>query len=354
MSAAEHPERTVDYVTFALAPATRAGAVLPRGALQSHRDFLDYIVGGRPLLQLLDDVDAVSPLAADLGPSIFAAHVRRLLLEETPALPVTDGRQVLYGCPECEDLACGAVTAVVERSGDDFIWRDLVWQTDERADPGLNGYPGIGPFRFRGADYRAALEGVLAVPPAGERRRVLLLGKRAAVLNRLASALRQVGIGAEITADITGADAAELRTYGAVAFGRAVPDEQRAAVRAAFAAADADAAFVTGLAPVIPVLVAQIEEALDRTPAERRRLTGLATRDGEVAFRLLEPTAVQLTAYRLDRLYRTRTEPLLDDLLEAGEHRCALDAKTARGESFVVARTASGVQVLPAGGGRAL
>ncbi|WP_419999621.1 oxidoreductase [Streptomyces boninensis] len=350
MSAAEHPDRSVDYVTFALAPAIRAGGVLPRGALQSHRDFLDYLIDGRPLLQLLDDVDAVSPLAADVAPSIFTAHVRRLLLEDTPAPPVGGGRQLLYGCPECEDLACGAVTAVVERSGDDFIWRDFVWQTDERADPGLNGYPGIGPFRFRGADYRAALEGVLAAPLTSERRRVLLLGRRAAVLNRLASALRQVGIGADITADIAGTDAAELRTYGAVAFGRAVPEAQRTAVRTAFAAAHADTTFVTGMAPVIPVLVAQIEQALDRTPPTHRRLTGLTARSGEVTFRLAEPAAVQLTAYRLDRLYRTRTVPLLDEQLDAGEHRCPLDARTARGESFVVARTTSGVQVVPAGG----
>ncbi|MGW7516543.1 oxidoreductase [Streptomyces sp. NPDC054796] len=349
-----------EYASFALAPATRTGGVLPGGAYQAHRDFLDFVVDGRPLLSRLDDVDAVSPLAADLGPTVFTAHVRRLLLESEA--PLDGGRHVLYGCPECEDLGCGAVTAVIEREGDGgsgdegedegeeaaVVWRDFAWQTDVKADLEHDGYPGIGPFRFRAREYRAELERLLAeggaeAPP----RRVLLVGARAAVLTRLAKALRQTGIGAEVSREAAGASPEELRGYAAVAFDSAVGEEERRAVRAAFAAAGSDAVFVEGPAPIVPVLVAQTEQALGRGARGQRQLVALEASGTTVTVGTAVPCRVRLTAYRLDRLHRTRTRELLDTTLEAGNHRLELDARTARGESFVVARTTSNVLVVP-------
>ncbi|MFE4718837.1 oxidoreductase, partial [Streptomyces sp. NPDC056728] len=128
---------SAEYATFGLAPAMRAGGVLTNGDYQVHREFLDFIVNGSPLLFQLSDLDAVSPLASDIPPAIFTAHVRRLLLEADAPLP--GGRYVIYGCPECEGLECGAVTAVIEADGPDVIWRDFAWQTEEQADLELNG-----------------------------------------------------------------------------------------------------------------------------------------------------------------------------------------------------------------------
>ena len=332
------------YATFGLAPAMRAGGVLANGDYQVHRDFVDFIVNGRPLLFQLSDLDAVSPLASDVPPAIFTAQVRSLLLETEAPLP--DGRYVIYGCPECEDLACGAVTAVIRRDGDDYIWRDFAWQTEEQADLEFNGYHGIGPFRFDGAEYREALSSLLNGDTQNTtRRRVLLIGARVAVLAKLAAALRSIGIGADITLGADDVPAEELRAYGAVAFGRAVTQEERAAVRRSFERAGVDVAYVDGLAPIIPLLVAQIEHALDRSPQERRRLTRLVAADGEAGVEVTSPCRVRLTAYRLDRLYRTHTHELFDGVLEPGRHRIALDAKAVKGESFVVARTSGSVLV---------
>lgn len=52
---------SAEYATFGLAPAMRAGGVLANGDYQAHRDFVDFIVDGRPLLYQLSDLDAVSP-----------------------------------------------------------------------------------------------------------------------------------------------------------------------------------------------------------------------------------------------------------------------------------------------------
>ncbi|MEW2420641.1 oxidoreductase [Streptomyces nigra] len=333
------------YATFGLAPAMRAGGVLANGVFQVHRDFVDFIVDGRPLLFQLSDLDAVSPLASDVPPAIFTAQVRSLLLEADAPLP--GRRYVIYGCPDCADLACGAVTAAIARDGDDYIWQDFAWQTDEHADLELNGYHGIGPFRFQGDEYRAALGSLLREAVEAPRRRVLLVGARVALLARLAAALRTIGVGADITDDVDGVPADELRAYGAVAFGRAVGEEQRARIRRAFTDAGVDVTYVDGLAPIVPLLVAQIEHALDRSPLDRRRLTRLVAADGEAGVEVTSPCRVQLTAYRLDRLYRTHTHEVFDGVLEPGRHRIPLDAKAVKGEAFVVARTSGSVLVEP-------
>ncbi|MGW2418988.1 oxidoreductase [Streptomyces sp. NPDC001709] len=337
------------YATFGLAPAIRAGGVFADGGYQVHRDFVDFVVDGRPLLFRLSDLDAVSPLASDIPPAIFTEQVRALLLEADPPLP--DGRFVIYGCPECADLACGAVTAVIERDGEDYIWRDFAWQTDEHADLELNGYHGIGPFRFQGAEYRTAL-GALMEGSAAPRRRVLLIGARVAVLARLAAALRTIGIGADITQDARAVPAEELRGYGAVAFGRAVGEPERAAVLQAFERAGVEVARVDGLAPIVPLLVAQIEHALDRSPLPRRRLTALAAGKDAADVEVTSACRVRITAYRLDRLYRTHTRELFDGVLEPGRHRLPLDPRAVKGEAYVVARTTGGVLAAPVTGGK--
>ncbi|GAA3504842.1 oxidoreductase [Streptomyces prasinosporus] len=338
---------SAEYATFGLAPAIRSGGLLANGDYQVHRDFVDFVVDGRPLLFRLCDLDAVSPLASDVPPAVFTDRVRGLLLETEAPLPA--GRYVVYGCPECADLACGAVTAVIERDGEDFVWRDFAWQTDEHADLEFNGYHGIGPFRFRGAEYRAALAALLDDGSPGARRRVLLIGPRVALLARLAAALRTIGVGADIAQDAEGVTADELRAYDAVVFGRSAGAGERDAVRRAFAAAGADVPCVDGLAPAVPLLVAQTEHALDRSPREQRRLTELTAAGDAAEVEVTSSCRVRLTAYRVDRLSRTHARDVFDGVLEPGRHRVPLDPRAVRGEAFVVARAAGTVLVATVG-----
>ncbi|WPB89805.1 oxidoreductase [Streptomyces malaysiensis] len=343
---------TSEYVTFGLVPAMRAGGVQADGAYQTHRDFLDFVVDGRPLLARLADLDAVSPLTADTGPAAFADQVRRLLLEAEP--PLDGSRFIIYGCPECEGPECGALTAVVERDGPDVVWRDFGWQTGETPDAERDGYHDIGPYRFHGERYRAALKRLLTADgapapgiPTGPR--ALLIGPRAAVLAKLAAALRRIGVGAEITLDAVGAHADELRKYGVVVFGGTVREDERDAVRRAFAAARSEAVCVTALAPIVPLLVAQVVQALDRTPHDRRRLLGLTAVAGgaEALVEIASACRVRLVAHRLDRLSRPRTHALLDAVLPPGTHRVPLDPRAIRGRSFLVARTNDTVRITP-------
>ncbi|MFH9726621.1 hypothetical protein ACH4M4_27200 [Streptomyces sp. NPDC017254] len=143
--------------TLELAPATRADGVPHVSSTSPRHDLVDLLVDGRPLRRLLDEVDGVdtvSPLAADLPPVLRADHVERLLgLGPGPE----EGRRVIYACPDCDEPGCGAVTALVGRDGEDIVWRDFAWQTGPTADLAREGYPGVGPYRFHGAAYRSVL-----------------------------------------------------------------------------------------------------------------------------------------------------------------------------------------------------
>jgi hypothetical protein len=68
--------------------------------------------------------------------------------------------------------------------------------------------------------------------------RVLLICKRAAVPTKLQAALREIGIEADLTRNTAGAERGDLRRYGAVAFGRAVSEPDRARMTEAFRTAN--------------------------------------------------------------------------------------------------------------------
>ncbi len=102
--------------------------------------------------------------------------------------------------------------------------------------------------------------------------------------------------------------------------------------------------------PVVPLLVARVEQALDRCPQHQRRLLRLAAVRGEVTVETAVPCRIGITAYRVDRLSRTRTAELFAGQIEAGTHRLAVDARATRRTAYVVARTSGSVLVAPVAG----
>ena len=188
-------------------------------------------------------------------------------------------------------------------------------------------------------------------------RRVLLIGKRASVLTRLAEALTAQGIETERCQDPAGASALRDRSgngngnsFGVVAFGRAIKSADREWLRKEFAQADPEVVFVDGYAPIIPLLVAQFEQALDRRPLGRRTIVDAAVRGGIVDVELRAPCRLRITAYRLGTLHRTRERVVFDRDVEAGVHSAALGSRAARSRtSFVVIRAGDETAALPAG-----
>ncbi|MER6943844.1 hypothetical protein ABT294_07455 [Nonomuraea sp. NPDC000554] len=130
-----------------------------RGTYRSECRFLDFVIDGRSLLDLVAERD---PGNADMASVLWLVtaldggdDVRRLLGQRES--PLDDGRMPLYVCPECGDLGCGALTAVVEFSSGRVVWRDLGWQTDYDDGVDYEDFAGIRPFVFERARYEAVL-----------------------------------------------------------------------------------------------------------------------------------------------------------------------------------------------------
>jgi len=68
-------------------------------------------------------------------------------------------------CPECGDLACGAVTVVARRGY--LAWRDFGIQNSYEEEVHRTGFENVGPFTFDGLLYHRLLEGLRPERRAG-------------------------------------------------------------------------------------------------------------------------------------------------------------------------------------------
>jgi hypothetical protein len=64
---------------------------------------------------------------------------------------------MLFVCPECGDLGCGAITVAISAHGDTITWSDFRYENNYDATITTR-YADVGPFRFDAAAYRNALE----------------------------------------------------------------------------------------------------------------------------------------------------------------------------------------------------
>lgn len=126
------------------------------GDSKTERPWLEYLVNGQPLLPQLPPSDRISPLGWGDYPAYELMAIRQLLLEEPSELP--NGRVPIYVCPECGDLGCGAVTALIQRDGDLLHWSQLGYENNWEEELRIEGYAGVGSFQFRYTDYREALD----------------------------------------------------------------------------------------------------------------------------------------------------------------------------------------------------
>lgn len=118
------------------------------GGSQTPRRFLDFVIDGQSLYEKLGDV--ISPLGW-LSAEETRKVVNRFLHKEAPDFP--NDRTSIYVCPECGDLDCGAVSAVIERVGDDIIWRDFGYQNTYDDTIHFEDTEDVGPFTFNATEY---------------------------------------------------------------------------------------------------------------------------------------------------------------------------------------------------------
>jgi len=98
----------------------------------------------------------MSVLATD---SVFITSSReavlRLLLQAPGDFP--NNRRALFICPECGDLGCGAISAVIEKVDATFVWREFGYENNWEDGVQRDEYNALGPFVFSCEAYENAL-----------------------------------------------------------------------------------------------------------------------------------------------------------------------------------------------------
>lgn len=89
--------------------------------------FLDFEIDGRRLYRYLNsreyfDLVGCIWLEPEWGRRWSTNHALELMLRRRSELP--DGQVILYLCPECQDIDCGAITVGIEAEGDVVRWND--------------------------------------------------------------------------------------------------------------------------------------------------------------------------------------------------------------------------------------
>jgi hypothetical protein len=172
------------------------------------------------------------------------------------------------------------------------------------------------------------------------KKRVLAVGKSRRVLRKLTGALTEAGFDARWTDDIPAASRRfRPGTVDLVAFGRGVGGQDRSRLKSAYLEGNPAVLFVDGLAPVIPLLVAQVESAFSSQNRDSGVLEHVTASDGGLAITARDDCDLEVTLYRLDRLYGTHRDVLLSQRASAGTRSVPLGGRAARrGTKYAVVR----------------
>ena len=146
---------TKEPSTLDVRRAERPFKELSGGAWRTGRVFADFVVDGAPLSAIVrSKADLISVLG--WGSEDFQRATRgRLLLQAPPDLPPE--RYALYVCPECGDLGCGAVTAIIERVDDTVVWRDFGYENNYQKGLDRRGLEALGEYHFPWSRYEEAI-----------------------------------------------------------------------------------------------------------------------------------------------------------------------------------------------------
>lgn len=141
--------------TMTFQDATRPGSS-SNGCTSVERSFADFRIDERSLLEILVTADGGH---SDYMSGFVSGHLEQNLqfansLVRCDQLQAKPYRVVIYICPECGDIGCGAYSVQIRSFNGEIIWEEFAYE---------NGYeepraiPDVGPFIFSSAPYVRAV-----------------------------------------------------------------------------------------------------------------------------------------------------------------------------------------------------
>jgi hypothetical protein len=118
------------------------------------RRSVDFVVNGNSLFELVNakQLDMCGRFSSDLG-SVQNELIQLVFQTGTPS-DKSPNRIMLFVCPECGDLSCGAITFTIIRENDTVTWSDFAYENDyDDSMTDFTSFVGIGPFTFSLSDY---------------------------------------------------------------------------------------------------------------------------------------------------------------------------------------------------------
>jgi hypothetical protein len=93
-------------------------------------EYLDFVVSSRSLKSVLglENADYVTLIGYGTNKEFAKQILNIFRLKEKSYL--STGRVMIYACPECSDIDCGAITAVILDLGSKIAWKDFGYETE--------------------------------------------------------------------------------------------------------------------------------------------------------------------------------------------------------------------------------
>lgn len=138
----------------------RSGQNNVNGVIKHERNTIDFVVNGQSLYDLLKvaERDMVGCFWNET-PESNEENANNFLLNGSS--DIDNGRVMLYVCPECGDIGCGAITIKITKSSDGYVWSDFAYENNyDTAMTDRDSYKNIGPFIFAAKQYEKIIEEV--------------------------------------------------------------------------------------------------------------------------------------------------------------------------------------------------
>ena len=147
------------YDTLDIHIIHRPGELNVKGRVVKQERFtVDFLVNGQSLYELLSahSLDLVGRFSQ--GNRAWNEESANIFLTKQSA-DIENSRIMLYVCPECGDIGCGAITVTIIKSDNSYAWTEFGYENNY--DPqmmDLDSYRTIGPFRFQFDEYCEVIE----------------------------------------------------------------------------------------------------------------------------------------------------------------------------------------------------